>query len=217
MIYRNQLIVDQQEEILLDKRRSSYVIRRSDWNRLKAAISTIPHKTNIFENAGWAALGIAASFVIAAITLPSSAQTLAAWVLPTCWIGGVASAVVGVLALLMQGAHGKLQETSKESCLSLMSDLESGFDPSTTERIHASPLTVLDLEDRKGPPVKLLRGSITDDATKIEGDTTPPLEAANTPKLLEPLSEGSRVNQLTDVLARNVSQSIVGRTSNRKE
>jgi len=211
MIYKHQLIVDQQEEILLDRRRSSYVIRRSDWTRLTAAIAAIPRRTSLFENAGWAALGIAGTFLVAALTLPSSAQTLASWLLPTCWIGGIASAAVGLLALRMQSAHGTVGETTKESCLALMRDLESGFGPSADDDTQSLPLATTDLGELKQPIVEPLRKSITEHVPKLEGDGSANVGggvAHAPPHRQTARTEG---NQLMDTLSRNVSRSVLGK------
>ena len=127
VVVGQQLVVDQQHELLFDRRRQSYVIKKPDWERLKSSVVHLPERTSTFSSAGWACLGIAGSFIAAALTLPVSAATLESWVLPACWIGGAAAAVLGILCLVMQRHHDEFRGTTKGFCIELFDAIESGF------------------------------------------------------------------------------------------
>jgi hypothetical protein len=208
-MYRKEITVERPETLVFVAPRRSYVLDKAIWHRIKSAVSLLPHKTTVFENAGWACLGISGTFVVAALPLLSVEQNIPAWVVPTCWIAGLAAAAVAVISLLMQRSHNRLIETGRDYCLSLLTEIEAAFEVIETEHDLGEPTSEQHRPVLQPDALEQARASIQEEPPKIESSLTPsPLPGEG--QQVNTIVENPREFSLLEALNVNIDKSVLG-------
>ena len=113
-------------------------LRRLDWNRFKHNLAKAAKGRSGFDV--WYALffGISAPTALTAATLASGPK-VEPWIPPAYWIAAAATAVLGIVLLVIHKRLGRLIEVSAQDVLEDMNEVERCFYPSPGPTEGATP------------------------------------------------------------------------------
>jgi len=106
------LNIAQKLDITEPARESAYPIPVSDWEYLRMRVTQIPGTESLFHTIGSAVLGVTASALVAAKTLPTDQMICNTSAVTLAWIIMWASLAIGILSLIFSHRQRKVQVVS---------------------------------------------------------------------------------------------------------
>jgi len=119
----SKLTVSQKFTIVQPEQEDAAFIPKSDWERLKKKCERIKPSGSVFNSIGFTLIGISATALVTAITLPSVVESSRV----ICWSVFAVSFIGAILSLYFSREQRKQLTTSKDDVLDEMEHLEKRY------------------------------------------------------------------------------------------